>query len=196
MEVKMEKVDIQVDNLLSKEAQKIPRMNQLFVITTISKKGIVNAAVKSEVIHALTEPPVFGFSCNLRHHTCQNILEQHEFVINIPGEDIVGKVIKTAHDYPAGVNELDEAGLQALYSRKVKPPRITECVAHFECREEWHEIHGEEILIFGRVMAASLNQDLHGVTIEERFRIARPIVVLGEYRYSPVHEVKKLPENK
>jgi flavin reductase (DIM6/NTAB) family NADH-FMN oxidoreductase RutF len=192
----MDKVDIIVDNLLSKEAAKIPRMNQLVIITTINTKGVVNAAVKSEVIHALTEPPVFGFSCNLGHHTCQNILEQHEFVINIPGEDIVDKAMKTAHGFPAGVNELDEAGLQALPSKKVKPPRIAECVAHFECREEWHDIRGEEILIFGRVVAASLNKDLYEASIEERFRIARPVVVLGEYRYSPVHEVKKLPGNR
>lgn len=190
----MEKVDIVVDNLLSKEAAKIPRMNQLVIITTISTKNIVNAAVKSEVFHALTKPPVFGFSCNLGHHTCKNILEQHEFVINIPGEDIIAKAIKTAHDFPVGVNELDEAGLQALSSKKVKPPRITECVAHFECRHEWHDIHGEEILIFGRVMATSLNKDIFEASIEDRFRIARPIVALGEYRYSPVHEVKKLPK--
>ncbi len=190
----MEKVDIVIDNLLSKEAAKIPRMNQLVIITTINNKGIVNAAVKSEVIHALTKPPVFGFSCNLGHHTCKNILGQHEFVINIPGEEIVGKAIKTAHDYPPGVNEMDEAGLQALHAKKVKPPRIADCVAHFECREEWHDIHGEEILIFGRVVAASLNKDLYEASFEDRFRIARPIVVLGEYRYSPVHEVKRLPE--
>lgn len=190
----MEKVDIVVDNLLSKEAAKIPRMNQLVIITTISIQGIANAAVKSEVMHALSKPPVFGFSCNLGHHTCKNILEQHEFVINIPGEDIVGKAIKTAHGYPEGVNELDEAGLQTLYSKKVRPPRIAECVAHFECRHEWHDIHGKEILIFGRVMATSLNKDLYEATIEERFRIARPVVVVGEYCYSPVYEVKKLPE--
>lgn len=55
----MDKVDIIVDNLLSKEAAKIPRMNQLVIIATINNKGKINAAIKSEVIHALTEPPVF-----------------------------------------------------------------------------------------------------------------------------------------
>lgn len=189
----MKKVEIEVNNLLSKNAQKIPMINQIVIITTISNDGNINAAIKSSVIHAISEPPIFGFSCNLSHHTSQNILEQHDFVINIPGEDIIEQVATTSIDYPVEVNELEKAGLSSIPSKVVKPPRIEECVTHFECREEWHKIYDNDILIFGKVVATSIDKDLYNLPIEERFPIVKPVVMLGEKRYSPVIDVKKIP---
>lgn len=85
-------------------------MKKLVIVTTVDKDG-----------------SVLAFSCNLAHHTAQNILEQHEFAVNVAGENIVEKAMETAKDYPREINELEKAGFQAIPSSDIKPLSIAEC---------------------------------------------------------------------
>lgn len=138
----MGKIDIELENFRSKAGQRLPILGQVMIVTTISKEGTVNAAVKSDIMQMVTEPPIIGFSCNLEHHTAQNILEQQEFVVNIPGEDIIAQCMECAKDYPKEINELEKAGLTPIPSSKVTPPSIDECLVNIECEEEHYETYG------------------------------------------------------
>jgi flavin reductase (DIM6/NTAB) family NADH-FMN oxidoreductase RutF len=139
------------------------------------------------------DPPIVAFSCSLSHHTAQNILEQHEFVVNIPGQDILEQTLETAKDYPKGVNELEKAGLAAIPSIVVSPPRIAECLAHLECTKEWHKTYGDEIVLFGRGVAISLDGDFFNASCEERYRMIQPIFPLGERRFATLGKVRVIP---
>ncbi|MBU7000986.1 MAG: flavin reductase family protein [Theionarchaea archaeon] len=189
----MAKMDVELDNFRSHIGQKLLLLGQLVIITTVDKNGCVNAALKSDIMRMVSNPPILAFSCNLAHHTAQNILENHEFVVNVVGEDIVEQAMETAKDYPQEINELEKAQFQALPSRAVKPPRIAECPVNLECKEEWHKLYDDEIIIFGRVMAASIDEEVFKARIEDRFKMTRPMALLGEYRYCPVNNIKRLP---
>ena len=66
----------------------------------------------------------------------------------------------TQKPFPYGVNELKEAGLTALASEKVKPPRVKECKAHMECRVLWTKVIGAASLVLGSIEAVSVDKDL------------------------------------
>ncbi len=146
----------------------------LSVVTTVDEGERVNAAVKSDFMWMV-------------------FLSQKEFVFNIPGEEILSRVMKTAEDYPRGVNELEEAGLTSISSLRVKPPRVKECMEHFECVLELYSRYGDEVVLFGRVVSASMNEDLIDKSTAERHTSTRPVLVPGDYLYVPISEVKKMP---
>jgi hypothetical protein len=62
------------------------------------------------------------------------VLEVPEVVINIVNYNMVEQASLTSCEYPKGVNEFVKAGLTALPSLKVKPPRVAESPASFECK--------------------------------------------------------------
>jgi len=132
------------------------------IVTTIDRNGRVNAALKSWVMYCSPSDIMFG--CNTEHDTAKNILETREFVVNIPSRDIFKQTVITAVRYPRGVNELEEAGLTAIPSSKVKPPRIEECKAHAECKLMWHKrLEGNAIVFIGRVVALSVDENIFDV---------------------------------
>ena len=189
----MTRKDVTLDSFRSPVGGILPITGQLIIVTTISKDGAVNAALKSDFMRMVTTPPILAFSCSLSHHTAQNILEQHEFVVNIVGETMLEKALETAKDYPKGVNEMEKAGLTGIPSQKVAPPRIAECVVHLECKKECHKTYGDEIIIFGRVVAASVDEAVLDASCEDRYRMVQPVYPLGERKYAILGEVKTFP---
>lgn len=129
------------------------------IITTVDKSGRVNAALKSWMMYCSTRDIMFG--CNVNHDTAKNVLETKEFVVNIPGRDILKQTVTTAVPYPKGINEIEKAGLTAIPSSKVRPPRVKECKVHAECKLMWHKRLGDNSVIFiGRVIALSVDEDI------------------------------------
>ena len=190
----MNKIDIPLESFRNREGQQLLVVGQIVVVTTLDRNGNVNAALKSDFTRIVSEPPMIIFGCNANHHTAQNILESGEFVINIPGEDILPQVMKTSWDWPEGTDEIKAAGLTALASQAVAPPRISECSVHLECLEDGNRRFGDEIVFFGSVKAVSLNEDLLTCGIEEQYVQVRPVVFAGDDRYVPLSEAKKLPK--
>ncbi|MBU7014205.1 MAG: flavin reductase family protein [Theionarchaea archaeon] len=189
----MGKKEVVLTNFRDKMGELLPITGQLIIVTTVNDKGTVNAGLKSDFMRMVTEPPILGFSCNLAHHTAQNILQTHEFVVNIPGEEIIEKAMETAKDYPEGVNELEKAGLTAIPSFAVGPPRIAECLVHLECREEWNKTYKDEIIILGQVVSMSADEEFLEAQCEERYNMVRPLFPLGEWLYATLGEIKQFP---
>jgi len=163
----------------------------IVVITTVNKEGTPNAAVKTHFM-TVSSMTRYAFDCSPEHHTYQNIIETGEFVINVPTEDILGKVLKAAiiteNPSPAGSNEIESAGLTPIPSEKVRPPRVKECAAHYECLLDWYK----EGLIVGKVVAVSVDKALADRTDN------RKMVVVGGGRtpdlYGVVSETKRWPK--
>jgi len=160
----------------------------IVIISTISKEGIPNAVLKTNfMIVSSLEKVAFG--CHPEHDTHRNIIETGEFVVNVPPEEIVERAMVTAVDFPHNVNEIDKAGLTAIPSERVKPPRIEECKLHLECKFGWHR----ENIIVGEVVAASADDDLIQCSTEERqLRLAQMFLV-GARTYGRVGDIKELP---
>jgi flavin reductase (DIM6/NTAB) family NADH-FMN oxidoreductase RutF len=132
------------------------------MITTVDREGRINAASFATCIRNHHIPTCFEFSVDIYKDTAANVVDTAEFVVNIPSFDreILEKVRVVGLPFAPGVNELEMAGLTAIPSKAVRPPRIGECKSHFECRVEWtKDWMGSRRTVVGRVVAASVNRD-------------------------------------
>ena len=164
----------------------------IVLVITVNREGTPNAAVKTNFM-TVSSMKHYAFSCSPEHHTYQNIMENGEFVVNVPTEDIVTQVLKAAITTeklcPVGVNEIENAGLTPIPSEKVKPPKIKECVAHYECLLDWFK----DNIIVGKVVAASVDNTLMDGTDERK-----PIVInaQGLDGYATVGKARRWPSIK
>lgn len=107
--------------------------------STVDGEGNVNLSPFSFFNIFSTRPPVLVFSPSRRQrdnttkHTLENILETKEVVINTVSFSIVEQVSLASAEYDRGVNEFMKAGLTEIKSERVKPPRVKESPASFEC---------------------------------------------------------------
>jgi flavin reductase (DIM6/NTAB) family NADH-FMN oxidoreductase RutF len=134
-------------------------------VTTLSPDGAVNAAPFSFFNVLGDEPPIVGFCPGDRDDgtpkdTARNIRLTHEFVVNLVDEDLAQAMNKTSATVPYGENELTLAGLTSAPSSAVKPPRIAEAPASFEC-QEWGTLQvGNNRLVIGLVKRAHVRDAL------------------------------------
>lgn len=115
----------------------VPR--PIALASTVDKAGNVNLSPFSFFNIFSLHPPILVFSParsgrnNSTKHSYENILEVPEVVINIASYSMVEQVSLASMEYPKGVNEFTKTGLTAVYSKQVKPPRVGESPAAFEC---------------------------------------------------------------
>ena len=107
-------------------------------VSTISNEGIPNLAPYSFFNGISASPPSVVFSPvnrpdGSKKDTVVNIEQNGEFVINSVSREIAEKMNLTAGDYGYEENEFDVAGLTQMESRTVKPYRVAESSASFEC---------------------------------------------------------------
>ncbi len=100
-------------------------------VTTLSKDGIRNAAPISFFNGMGKDPPVLALGIQPNDgslkDTARNILDTHEFVVNLVPESAAQAMNITSIDAPPDVDELALANIATVPSLKVKP------TAH--CRE-------------------------------------------------------------
>jgi flavin reductase (DIM6/NTAB) family NADH-FMN oxidoreductase RutF len=129
-------------------------------VTSMDEEGRLNAAPFSAYNYLCTDPPIVGMGVTNRpdarftpKDTARNIRRTGEYVINVVTDDLLEKMNICATDFPAGVNELEMAGLTTAPSSVVKVPRIAEAHAALECREYTSMEIGRSRIILGRVVA-------------------------------------------
>jgi flavin reductase (DIM6/NTAB) family NADH-FMN oxidoreductase RutF len=131
------------------------------MITTVDANGTTNAGSFATCVRVNHEPTCIAFTVEKNKDTYHNVLANEEFVVNIPyfDREMLEKVRVVGLCFPPGVNELEKADLTAIPSKIVKPPRIEECKSHFECRVDWTKEWLNRLMVVGRVVAASVNED-------------------------------------
>ncbi len=142
------------------------------LVTTLGNKG-ANAAPFSFFNAIGSDPAMVMFSVGDSEHgvkdTIANILEVPEFVVHIVSDAIKEKMNVCAIDYPRGVDEIEAAGLTALASRKVRPPRIAEAPVALECRL----MHRLELggVPYHLVIGEVVYYHFHDGVVDERFHV-------------------------
>ncbi|WP_323757780.1 flavin reductase family protein [Roseivirga sp.] len=108
--------------------------------STVDQAGNVNLSPFSFFNVFSANPPILVFSParrvrdNTTKHTLENALQTKEVVINIVSYDIVEQMSLASTEYAQGVNEFVKSGLTAVDSEMVKPPRVGESIAAYECK--------------------------------------------------------------
>ena len=134
-------------------------------VTTMSPTGAVNTAPFSFFNVLGSEPPIVGICPGDRadgtpKDTARNVRSTHEFVVNLVDEAVAEAMNKTAASLPYGADELKHAGLTAVPSSLIRPPRIAEAPASLEC-QEWGTLQiGDNRLIIGLVLRLHVRDEL------------------------------------
>jgi flavin reductase (DIM6/NTAB) family NADH-FMN oxidoreductase RutF len=138
----------------------VPR--PIALVSTLSPDGIRNLAPFSFFTGISSNPALICFcpgprSAGMtRKDTLSNISRTREFVVNIVSEEIAEAMNLTSGEYPPEVDEFEIAGLTAIPSDLVKPPRVAESHVNMECRLnlaiEFSEEPGGGNLIVGEVL--------------------------------------------
>lgn len=138
--------------------------------STIDLDGRVNLSPYSFFNAFSSNPPILVFSPanrardNSQKHTLENVRQVPEVVINICDYALVEQMSLASVEYARGVNEFAKAGLTELASDLVRPPRVAEAPAAFECVVEQVIELGQENgagnLVVCRVVRAHFRQDI------------------------------------
>lgn len=107
-------------------------------VSTVNSHGQANIAPFSFFTGVSWAPPVLAVSVVTRpdgtyKDTLVNIRETGEFVVNLVSVELREAMEQTARSLPYGTDEAEAAGLHWAPTRHVKPQRIAEARAAFEC---------------------------------------------------------------
>ena len=109
-------------------------------ISTINASGGLNLAPFSFFNVVCPKPPTVLFCPMIRgtdgnpKDTLNNVRATGEFVVNIVTEPLMQAMNISSTELPASANEFEAAGLMAVPSQVVRPPRVGESPIHFECK--------------------------------------------------------------
>ncbi len=134
-------------------------------VTTLNENGTVNAAPFSFFNAFGANPPIIAFAPGDRDDgapkdTARNIRRTHEFVVNLVDEATAEAMNRTSASLPYGVSEFESAGLTAVASSVVEPPRIGQAPASLECNE-WATLEiGRNRVVIGLVRRVHVHDAL------------------------------------
>ena len=160
-------------------------------VSTIGEDGVYNLAPFSFFTGLSSKPAVVGFGVGAKRDgrkkdTLVNVEFSKDFVINIVTEAIGAAMNQTSGEYPSHVDEFKEAGLTAVKSDLVKPPRVAESPVNLECRLlqilEFGEPPRINSFVIGEVLLVHVRDDLwkNGVIQGDKLR---PVGRMGEDFY-------------
>ncbi len=178
-------------------------------VSTISADGVPNLAPFSFFNAVAGFPPTIMFSVSYRRReprekdTLRNVRQVGEFVCHIVDEALAEAMACTAMDWPADVDEMAMAGLTAVSSTTVRPPRVAEAPVAMECQvTQIIPIEGAtNVMVLGQVLRFHLRQELYRpelglidtVAMKPITRLGGPVeyTKIGELFYLPVPKLGK-----
>lgn len=136
--------------------------------STIDKLGNVNLSPFSFFNIMGINPPILVFAPNNRGRdgskkdTILNLEEVPEVVINMVDYAMVQQMSLSSVEFPRGTNEFVKAGFTEEKSVFVKPPRVKESKAQFECKVLEIKQFGSMNLVTCEVVLAHFSEEIIG----------------------------------
>ena len=204
MKKKVEKVDFDVSGLKGidafpllgdpKDASRLrfPLVGQMVLITSVDREKVPSLVPQSWISIFASRPPIVGFGCNMSQPTVKNILSTGEFVVNIPGAELAKKIWNVSEGEIEGNKQIEKVGLTPVKSAKLSTPRIAECKAHLECSLDWTKKYGDRMVIFGRVLLASVDKKAVEADLGQRYKYLKLFADLDDGVYGVIKEAKKV----
>jgi len=103
-------------------------------IGTVDRDGRPNLAPYSFFNAVSDHPPMLMFSSGGQKDSLRNIRDSGEFTCSIANWDLREAMNLSSAPVAAGVNEFALAGLGEASSMCIRPPRVTQAPAAFECK--------------------------------------------------------------
>ena len=155
------------------------------IITTRHESGIVNAGVFGAYTNLSGDQ--VGVAIGTSSDTYHNIMATKEFVINVPGAELVKKIRILAEHFPADKSELDAAGLTAKAGVSIETPSIAECAAAAEFAFDKEVPIGHHNFVIGKAQGGWIKEavldtdgkiDIFKARVFKDFKYPRAIYVL------------------
>ena len=163
---------------------------QIVLVSTVDADGRPNVAPKSWVTMASFETPALAFGCNVGHATYKNVVATNAFVVNVLPEELVGTAWALSDLH--GDERLRASGLTMSPATAVAAPLVEECRAHLECELDDVKRYGDEVLIFGRVVAASIDESCLDGGPDERYARLAPAFFLEAGTFAALGPVQRV----
>lgn len=173
-------------------------------ISTVDENGINNLAPFSFFNVVGEDPPHVMFSTvrtgDKNKDTLNNVLANKQFVVNLVTEDVVEQMNTTSNAVENAVDEFQLANLTPVSCELIKPKRVAEAKAHFECEMVHHyflEDHknGGACIVIGKVLMMHIADEI----LLENYRINldkyQPVARLAGSNYSKLGETFSLKRN-
>lgn len=167
-------------------------------ISTIDDNGINNLAPFSFFNVVGEDPPHVMFSTvrtgNKNKDTLNNVLNNKQFAVNLVTEDLVEQINTTSEMVDSKVDEFKLANLTPIDCKIIKPKRVAEAKAHFECEMVHHyflEDHknGGACVVIGKVVMIHVSDEI----LLENYRINldkyKPVARLAGSNYGKLGEI-------
>ncbi|HUZ03141.1 MAG TPA: flavin reductase [Thermomicrobiaceae bacterium] len=157
---------------------------QVVLVSTVDPDGLPNVAPKSWITMAAFHGPMLAFGCNVTHATCQNVLATGAFVVNVPDASLAERIWAMPGTHNA--ERIRHSGFTLRPSSQVAAPLVEECRAHLECELDDIKYYGDEVVIFGNVVALSIDEDcLAGEPTDQYFALS-PLFFLEDGTYGVI----------
>ncbi len=173
-------------------------------ISSVDENGINNLAPFSFFNVVGEDPPHVMFSTvrtgNKNKDTLNNVLATKEFAVNLVTEDLVEQMNLTSQNAASDIDEFQLANLSPIPCETIKPMRVQEAKAHFECEMVHHyflEDHknGGACIVIGKIKMMHVSDEI----LLENYRINlekyRPVARLAGSNYSKLGEVFSIKRN-
>jgi len=162
----------------------------IVLISTISEEGEPNAAPKSWLQMVSFEPPILMFSGKGGNTTENNIKATKCFAVNFASSDQAAKIYNCIKWF--GRERLEKCGFTMGKARKIKAPIVNECRAHLEC--ELHDTTnvGSGLVVFGKIVAASIWDEILKHETVHAYKQLDQILYLEDNLYCIVDNLRKL----
>jgi flavin reductase (DIM6/NTAB) family NADH-FMN oxidoreductase RutF len=167
-------------------------------VSTIDFNGTHNLAPFSFFNIVSEDPPHIMFSTvrtgNKNKDTLNNILGNHQFVVNLVTQDVVEQMNTTAQSVASDVDEFQLAHLTPIDSMYIKPKRVKESLVHFECEMVHHyfiENHqnGGACIIIGKILTMHIDDSILEANHRINLDLYKPVARLAGSNYSKIGEV-------
>lgn len=143
-------------------ASVLPR--PIALITSLSEKNVLNAAPFSYFNIVTAIPPMLCVSIKKeagnRKDTAHNILFNKEFVVHMVDTHNLNQTNQTSKPLPPNENEVEMTKLTPVSSVKIKVPGVKEAKIRMECILEKHVEFATTDVIFGKVVAFHIDDDI------------------------------------
>jgi len=173
-------------------------------ISTVDENGINNLAPFSFFNVVGEDPPHVMFSTvrtgDKNKDTLNNVLANKQFAVNLVTEDVVEQMNTTSNAVENAIDEFQLANLTPISCELIKPKRVAEAKAHFECEMVHHyflEDHknGGACIVIGKVLMMHIADEI----LLENYRINldkyQPVARLAGSNYSKLGETFSIKRN-
>ncbi len=173
-----------------------PLMEQVVLVSTIDEQDRPHVATKSRVsIISYGPPTMLVFACRAEYLTATNLQATGQFVVNVPGDDLVATSwVIGSEPTSNGPKLFAENGLTPIPSLKVRVPRIAECRAHVECEVESTQKLGPDLAVFGKVVSVSMDERIVAADEACSYQKLAPFFFLASERTASLGASRKVDE--